>query len=467
MPLQNNVMEESNKFYRLINQKLSSGKPELDPDFRQDLENRLVREGLIKDKGNNNKWIFFGCLALLISTFAWYYGNDKSLMPTSSKESNGSVATLNTNSQPVINIKPETKNSSSVTSENQQLSVTQKNNSETKPKNNPGSSENLLANNSNTVSYSNSDYANSRIQKSLNNDELTNPSNTVDINHSSSNSTGTANEDFSYAVVAAPLAYNSNALVGSSSEPTEMETDNQSETALSANVEEATEVAANDSVTPAPEVASVSPLDEGPFSFTLDMFVGPQLSNLQSTSSGNGGGSGNGGVIDGKTSDVVFGVAGNVYRNNFTLGLGVNYSNYQSTLSTTYTYGSDSNAITLPIKVKTQFNILDIPLVAGYLFNFGKFGVQLEGGASMAFICNAGSYVSTDTSTLAFPVDSIKPSGSYSNLIAQLGFLYSVNSRFSAFFQPSFRYGLTGVVEQGPAQKINTYSIRAGLRIKF
>ena len=97
-----------------------------------------------------------------------------------------------------------------------------------------------------------------------------------------------------------------------------------------------------------------------------------------------------------------------------------------------------------------------------------KFAIHVESGISFSLISSATSVLSIDNSNYVINnFNSISTEKSYTNYVGQVSFLYSLSRKFQLMVQPSFNYGLTGVFKQLPDEKINVFSLKAGLRFKF
>ena len=203
--------------------------------------------------------------------------------------------------------------------------------------------------------------------------------------------------------------------------------------------------------------------------FAVEIFAGLQFTMKQglATSGSSGGTSGT------KNSELIAGLKLNDFINNFTLGAGVNISKHSSQVPTVYTtYYQDTSSILIPVSLaatfKTDYSIIDIPILIGYNFQMNKFAIHVESGISFSLISSATSVLSIDNSNYVINnFNSISTEKSYTNYVGQVSFLYSLSRKFQLMVQPSFNYGLTGVFKQLPDEKINVFSLKAGLRFKF
>ena len=203
--------------------------------------------------------------------------------------------------------------------------------------------------------------------------------------------------------------------------------------------------------------------------FAVEIFAGLQFTMKQglATSGSSGGTSGT------KNSELIAGLKLNYFINNFTLGAGVNISKHSSQVPTVYTtYYQDTSSILIPVSLaatfKTDYSIIDIPILIGYNFQMNKFAIHVESGISFSLISSATSVLSIDNSNYVINnFNSISTEKSYTNYVGQVSFLYSLSRKFQLMVQPSFNYGLTGVFKQLPDEKINVFSLKAGLRFKF
>ena len=203
--------------------------------------------------------------------------------------------------------------------------------------------------------------------------------------------------------------------------------------------------------------------------FAVEIFAGLQFTMKQglATSGSSGGTSGT------KNSELIAGLKLNYFINNFTLGAGVNISKHSSQVPTVYTtYYQDTSSILIPVSLaatfKTDYSIIDIPILIGYNFQMNKFAIHVESGISFSLISSTTSVLSIDNSNYVINnFNSISTEKSYTNYVGQVSFLYSLSRKFQLMVQPSFNYGLTGVFKQLPDEKINVFSLKAGLRFKF
>jgi hypothetical protein len=145
-----------------------------------------------------------------------------------------------------------------------------------------------------------------------------------------------------------------------------------------------------------------------------------------------------------------------------------------------YTYHTDSSWVSkkdtsyskITVNETNKISIIEIPLWTGYKFSTGKFDIEIKAGASVSFITSIHTFVLPANAESVFLYTDRKNSPyrkNYFSLLAGASLLYNINHRFSVFLQPSFKQGI-GSLFKGDypvSKKIQSYSIGAGLRVKF
>ena len=204
--------------------------------------------------------------------------------------------------------------------------------------------------------------------------------------------------------------------------------------------------------------------------FSIEAFAGIQFTMKQGLDYTNSKGES---LNSAKNSEVIIGLKLNYFINKFTLGAGVNYSKHTSQIPSVYnTFYMDTSSALFPISiagtVSTDYSIIDVPILVGYNFKMNKFAVHVESGISFSFISDAKSvFALEDTNIVINNLSILTPEKSYMNYVGQVSFLYSVSRKLQFMIQPSFNYGLSGIFKELPEEKINVFSLKAGLRLNF
>lgn len=204
--------------------------------------------------------------------------------------------------------------------------------------------------------------------------------------------------------------------------------------------------------------------------YSIEVFGGLQFTMKQGVAYTNSKGEN---LNSAKSSEVIAGLKLNYFIGKFSVGTGINYSKHSSQIPTIYnTFYHDTSSLNIPISiagtVKTDYSILDIPVLIGYNFKMNRFAVHVESGISFSFISDAKSVFELEDAN--FTTDTLSlltPEKSYTNYVGQVSFLYSVSRKLQVMIQPSFNYGLSGIFKEIPEEKINVFSLKAGLRLNF
>lgn len=204
--------------------------------------------------------------------------------------------------------------------------------------------------------------------------------------------------------------------------------------------------------------------------YSLEVFAGPQFTMKQGASYTNSKGEE---LNSARNSEVIIGLKLNYYISKFTIGAGLNYSKHSSEIPSFYnTFYLDTSAVLIPISfagtITTDYSIVDIPVLIGYNFKGNKFAVHVESGISFSFISDAKSvFALDDTNIVINNFSMLRAEKSYMNYVGQVSFLYSLSKKLQVMIQPSFNYGLSGLFKEIPEEKINVFSLKAGLRLNF
>jgi hypothetical protein len=182
---------------------------------------------------------------------------------------------------------------------------------------------------------------------------------------------------------------------------------------------------------------------------------------------------------------AAFGIV--VSLNKFILETGIRHSvlasefSYEQTVLTFHklrSYGSpspwahDSVQTTTHYIANNKIAFMEFPLLLGYRVHAGKFEFELKTGPMMSFITSANTTViSLNTGTVVQSND--LESSPYRKVcwsaLSAGNILYSIDSRFSAFVQPSLKTGITSIFKESApvTKKVQSVCVGIGLRVNL
>lgn len=124
-------------------------------------------------------------------------------------------------------------------------------------------------------------------------------------------------------------------------------------------------------------------------------------------------------------------------------------------------------------ETKANYTYLEIPLLFGYRYNFGKFSLFAKAGPSASFLVIRDVPAAEDPEDRAriINVDDQIPARSEVNwqLMMGAGFSYQLADKLSFSLEPTFRFALKPeyIIPDGARGKTTSFGIRAGLNYNF
>jgi hypothetical protein len=115
---------------------------------------------------------------------------------------------------------------------------------------------------------------------------------------------------------------------------------------------------------------------------------------------------------------------------------------------------------------------MEFPLLMGYRIRTGKFEFELKTGPLMSFITSANTTVislNTGVVLQSNDLDNSPYRKTCWSILSAGNILYSFGGRFSAFVQPSWKSGITGIFKESApvTKKVQTVSVGIGVRVKL
>lgn len=123
-------------------------------------------------------------------------------------------------------------------------------------------------------------------------------------------------------------------------------------------------------------------------------------------------------------------------------------------------------------KGNNEWSYLEIPILIGHQFDFGKFGLELASGVSMGFLMKSkGSLPRFPGSDGMENFENISGEINQTmlNWVLQAGISFKINQHWSVIAQPYYKQNLQSVFQKNDAidQRFRAYGLKCGLRVRF
>ncbi|MDP2723755.1 MAG: outer membrane beta-barrel protein [Bacteroidales bacterium] len=119
-----------------------------------------------------------------------------------------------------------------------------------------------------------------------------------------------------------------------------------------------------------------------------------------------------------------------------------------------------------------EWSYLEIPILIGHQFDFGKFGLEIASGVSMGFLMKSkGSLPRFPDAHGMENLEniSVEINKTMLNWLLQVGVSYQINDRWSVIAQPYYKQNLQSVFDKNYPidQRFKAFGLKCGLRVRF